>query len=68
MVTHTRIPEYHLVDDGTLDTVIIFDGVDFRYSQEYAAEYRNDAGILDLDALVMDNLDDLLDRADEIYC
>jgi hypothetical protein len=43
-----------------MDTVIVFGGSDFRFSQEYALEYRNQAGVLDLDALVMDNLDELL--------
>ena len=55
---------YWLADDGTLDTVIIFDGVDLRYSTEYAADWRDDKGILDLDRFVADNLDDMIADSD----
>ena len=57
---------YYLVDDGTIDTVIIFDGIDFRFSPDYAAEYRDNDGALDIDALVADNFDDLLDTWDNL--
>ena len=35
-----------LVDDGTMDTVISVDGQEHRFSQDYAAEYRDDFGAL----------------------
>jgi hypothetical protein len=50
--------DYFLVDDGTIDTVI---GVhagnrsfELRYDLEFAAEYRDEDGVLDFDAFVED--------------
>ena len=60
----TEKVSYCLIDDGTLDTVVIFDGAEFRFSQDYAAEYRGDNGALNLDDLIDDNIWDLLDMID----
>lgn len=35
-----------LLDDGTLDTVVRVDGREFRFSQEYAADYREKDGTM----------------------
>jgi len=43
-----------LVDDGTMDTVISVRGVEYRYSTEFAAEYRDDSGMLDFDEFCKD--------------
>ena len=43
--------EVFLQDDGTLDTVILVDGVQIRYSQEYAADFRTESGMLTYDGL-----------------
>lgn len=60
--------EFELVDDGTLDTVIqVTDPVtgdtrEYRYSQEFVAEYRDNDGVLDLlafcDEVVYDDVAD----------
>ena len=50
--------EFQLIDDGTLDTVVAWecphcqDTNRERFSQEYAATYRDDEGVLDLDGLM----------------
>ena len=37
-----------LIDDGTLDTVATcIHGTEFRYSTDFAADYRDDTGALD---------------------
>ena len=33
--------EVRLIDDGTLDTIISVNGKQFRYSQDFAGEYRD---------------------------
>jgi len=43
-----------LVDDGTMDTVVSVRGVEYRYSAEFAAEYRDDSGMLDFDEFCKD--------------
>ena len=35
-----------IIDDGTLDTVVEFLGVYYRYSTEYRQEFENDAEFL----------------------
>ena len=38
--------EPQIIDDGTLDTVVEFLGVYYRYSTEYRQEFENDAEFL----------------------
>jgi hypothetical protein len=38
--------ECYLGDDGTLDTVIIVNGHEFRFDAEYAAYFRNSHGAM----------------------
>jgi len=38
--------ECYLTDDGTLDTVITIDGESYRFSQEFAAEFRDENGVM----------------------
>ena len=35
-----------IIDDGTLDTVVEFLGVNYRFSTEYRQEFENDAEFL----------------------
>lgn len=35
-----------LVDDGTLDTVVSVNGTELRYSQEFAADFRDETGAI----------------------
>ena len=35
-----------IIDDGTLDTIVEFLGVYYRYSTEYRQEFENDAEFL----------------------
>ena len=45
--------ECYLGDDGTLDTVIVVDGHEFRFSQEYASHCRDqDTGAMTDDGFV----------------
>ena len=54
-----------LIDDGTLDTVIqnLHTREEFRFSPEYAAEWRNHRGELDLNSFVEDHEDELYDES-----
>ena len=38
--------EPQIIDDGTLDTVVEFLGVNYRFSTEYRQEFENDAEFL----------------------
>jgi hypothetical protein len=38
--------ECFLCDDGTLDTVISIDGEEIRFSQDYAANFRDSDGVM----------------------
>jgi len=38
--------ECYLMDDGTLDTVIEIDGMEHRFSTEFASSYRDSNGSL----------------------
>ncbi len=38
--------ECYLEDDGTLDTVVSVNGREFRYDCEFAADYRDDDGVM----------------------
>lgn len=52
--------DFSIADDGTLDTVIAWNhdtGFSWRFDQESAAEYRDDSGELDIEALLNDNND-----------
>ena len=56
----------YLMDDGTLDTVVQVcdeDGTpqEYRYSQETAADYRNEDGYLDFETFVTDVVSDDID-------
>lgn len=49
--------EFDLVDDGTMDTVVEVWKNDrligtFRYDCEFAAEYRDESGALDMDRFI----------------
>ncbi len=55
-----------LVDDGTLDTVFDCEGVWVRFSQEYAASYRDADGVLDVEAFLWDNEEEIYETADAI--
>jgi hypothetical protein len=41
-----------LLDDGTLDTVLKIDGHEMRLSQDHAANFRDEDGILTSQALI----------------
>lgn len=38
--------EVYLLDDGTLDTVIEVDGIEHRYSTEFASQWRDEVGAM----------------------
>ena len=38
--------EVHLLDDGTLDTVIEVDGIEHRFSTEFASRWRDEVGAM----------------------
>ena len=45
--------EFHLTDDGTLDTVICGpNGFETRYDMEFAADWRDESGALDIDRFI----------------
>lgn len=46
-----QMQEVHLVDDGTLDTVLELNGREVRYDQEYAALFREKDGTLSNDGM-----------------
>ena len=50
---------FQLVDDGTLDTVIMFKGVDYRFSD--TSEYRDNNGSLDLCRFIEDYADEIVE-------
>lgn len=57
-----------LVDDGSLDTVLRIDcDVEFRYSTDFAASYRDEDGTLDLDEMVEDCWDEIRDECYERF-
>ena len=43
--------EVQLLDDGTLDTVIEVDGIEHRFSGEFAAHWRDETGALSEEGL-----------------
>ena len=54
-----------LIDDGSLDTVLKLNDREYRYSGEFAAEFRDDSGALDLDALLADVWGEILDDSSD---
>ena len=38
--------ECYLVDDGTLDTVISVNGIEFHYDTEFASQFRDETGAM----------------------
>lgn len=46
-----RMFDVALVDDGTLDTVLLIDGQTARFSCEHAAEFRREDGSLRVSGL-----------------
>ena len=35
-----------IIDDGTLDTVVLYNGIEYRYSSEYRFSFENDEEFL----------------------
>ena len=35
-----------IIDDGTLDTVVLYNGIEYRYSSEYRFSFKNDEEFL----------------------
>jgi len=56
--------DWELADDGTLDTVLVNRELDseLRIDVDTAADYRDESGALDLDALIDDYWDGLTDE------
>ena len=50
---------FQLVDDGTLDTVILFRGVDYRFSD--TSDYRDNQGNLDMCRFLEDYADEIVE-------
>jgi len=46
LITGNKKYKCGLVDDGSLDTIVEIDGIEHRYSGEFASNYRNDDGSL----------------------
>ena len=44
-----------IIDDGTLDTVVLYHGMQFRYSSDYRFGFDNDAEFLEY---IQDELDE----------
>ena len=44
-----------IIDDGTLDTVVLYHGMQFRYSSDYRFAFDNDAEFLEY---IQDELDE----------
>ncbi|MDX1421564.1 MAG: hypothetical protein R3322_00400 [Kiloniellales bacterium] len=57
--------DVELVDRGTMDTCIRLGDIEEVYSQEHAADYRDEDGTLDLESFVDDHWDELAERARE---
>ena len=55
----TNYEEFQLADDGTLDTVIIFRGAEFRFSD--TSLYRDQTGMLDMERFMDDHADSILE-------
>ena len=59
-LNHIKPDEFQLSDDGTLDTVVIFRGDEFRFSD--TSEYREMDGTLDWCAFLESHADDIVDQ------
>ncbi|MCP4902907.1 MAG: hypothetical protein GY906_38585 [bacterium] len=60
-VGELEVDDVTLVDDGTLDTVVEARGVEVRFSQEEADDYRDEDGDLDFERFVEDHLEQIQD-------
>lgn len=54
LLYETTPQDVELVDDGTMDTVLRVGEYVFRYSHEFAADYRDESGALDLESFIED--------------
>ena len=53
--------EFQLCDDGTLDTVIMFRGAEFRFSD--TSSYRDQTGLLDMQRFLADHAEYILEQS-----